>query len=95
MCVYRVAELESVQAEVERLKRQQPPDEVPFSPAGPLFSEQDMSVTGHLSHLPHSPPSLVSELPCCYCLLVAQCNVPLMIVNLESSGAIILILTEH
>ena len=55
MCVLRVAELESVQAEVERLKRQQPPDEVPFSPAGPLFSEQDMSVTGHLSPPPPPP----------------------------------------
>ena len=42
VCIYRVTELDSMQAEVERLKRNQPLDEVPFSPAGRLFSEQDM-----------------------------------------------------
>ena len=40
--VRRVAELDSTQAEVEQLKRSEPAGEVPFSPAGPLFSDQDM-----------------------------------------------------
>jgi hypothetical protein len=47
----RVAELDSMQAEVERLKRNRPPDEVPFSPAGPLFSEQDIALQTKVLHL--------------------------------------------
>ena len=42
-CLFcRVAEIEAMQVEMTELKLNQPRDEVPFSPAGPLFSEQDM-----------------------------------------------------
>ena len=43
LCVLpRMAEMEMMQTEVIQLKMDQPRDEVPFSPVGPLFSEQDM-----------------------------------------------------